>query len=417
MKTKKFAAIGKALTYFHLLLLLTACSLVEIKEQTNILNSLGEITGEITVTLENGHNLNAILLTKENGFLKVGNQYSVGADGRYVFPVVPGTYYIAAYVDSNNDEEFQLTEPASYLGITSQIPQEINVSAGEKINIENIRIEGIIKHIAAKDVIQDSPLIIKNIGRVVSIDDSMFDRSNASIGLWRPVDFIEKIGGGLFFLQAYDESKIPVLFIHGINGTALDWETTIASIDREKFQPWVLYYPSGVGLNQVSDYLIKSINTLQNRYKIDQLYVIAHSMGGLVARSFIMKHTEGKSTVKIALAMTVNSPLNGMASAKSGIKYSPIVAPSWHDVAMDSAFIKKINAWDMPADIPYHLIFSFESGEGDDGVVSLESQLPMKLQAEAVKIYGFNSGHASVLREDNFIILFNTILKQSLHNP
>ena len=409
------ALIKIVLLYLYMALLLSACSLPEIKKQSEIIDSLGEITGEVNVLVKEAGPVHVVLFIKKNGYFDLVDHYPVGADGKYVLHVIPDTYFIAAYMDANNDEIYQFGEPASYLGIADAEPREIRVNAGEKIVAESFTISGSIKSRVSVNTKWSYPKYDNNIGRVVSLDDPIFHRENAAMGLWRPLDFINNIGGGLFFLQKFDEEKIPVLFIHGANGTALDWKEVITSMDRERFQPWVLYYPSGGRLDMISNYLIESINTLRNRHKIKQLYVIAHSMGGLLARSYIMKNTESGNTVKIALSMTINSPMKGMESAKSGVQYSPIVVPSWRDVAMGSEFIQKITAWNWPEDIPYHLVFSYESGEGSDGVVSLESQIPLKLQAEAERIYGFNSGHASVLQDEIFISRFNAILIDSLH--
>ena len=405
------------LLYLYMVLLLSACSLPEIKKQSEIMDSLGEIRGEVNVSVKADGPVHVVLFIKDNGLLDLVDHYPVGADGKYIFHVIPDTYFIAAYMDTDNDEIYQLGEPASYLGIADAgaMPREIRVNMGEKIVVESLTISGSIKSRVSEKTQWSYPKYDNNIGRVVSLDDPIFHRENAAMGLWRPLDFINDIGGGLFFLQEFEEEKIPVLFIHGVNGTALDWKEVIASMDREKFQPWVLYYPSGGRLDMISNYMVESINTLHNRHKIKQLYVIAHSMGGLLARSYIMKHTDGENTVKIALSMTINSPMKGMESAKSGVQYSPIVVPSWRDVAKDSEFIQRITQWTWPVDIPYHLIFSYESGEGDDGVVSLESQIPLKLQAESERIYGFNSSHAGVLQDSDFLTTFNTILEETLN--
>lgn len=403
------------LLYLYMALLLSACSLPEIKKQSEIIDSLGEIRGEVNVSVEAEGPVHVILFEKNNGYFDMVDHYPVSDDGKYVLHVIPDTYFIAAYVDTNNDEIYQFGEPASYLGIMDVEPIGISVNAGEKIVAESLIISGSIKSRDSEYTKWSYPKYDENIGRVVSLDDPIFHRENAAMGLWRPLDFIDKVGGGLFFLQEFDEEKIPVLFIHGANGTALDWKEVIGSMDRERFQPWVLYYPSGGRLDMISNYMIQAMTTLKNRHKIQKLYVIAHSMGGLLARSYIMKHADSESTVKIALSMTINSPMQGMGSAKSGVEYSPIIVPSWRDVAEDSEFIQKITVWTWPVDIPYHLVFSYESGEGDDGVVSLESQIPLKLQAEAEKIYGFNSSHAGVLQDRKFITRFNTILEDSLN--
>lgn len=401
--------------YLFMALLLSACSLPEIKKQSEIINTLGVVTGEVHVSVNADGPVNVVLFEKKNEYFELVDYDILAKDGSYRLYVLPGTYSVAAYLDANNDGVYQEGEPASYLGVLDRRPKEIRVVASEKVTIEKISIDGAIKHKVEEDIVIDSPHYLNNVGRVVSLDDPIFQREKASMGLWQPLDFIETIGGGLFLLQEFDEAKIPVLFIHGINGTPIEWQNIVASMDKEKFQPWVLYYPSGVRLDMISDYLVTSINMLLHRFKFKQINIVAHSMGGLVLRSYVKKRNDKEGYVKIALAMTINSPMAGISGAKSGVKYSPIVVPSWRDVAKDSEFINQLTAWQWPEEIPYHLVFSYMSGEGDDGVVALESQIPLKLQQEAVRIYGFNSDHAGILKDEQFVLTFNGILGDSLH--
>jgi len=111
-------------------------------------------------------------------------------------------------------------------------------------------------------------------------------------------------------------------------------------------------------------------------------------MGGLVARSFIMKYQKEYPShfQNIKFVMTINTPMLGMSSADIGVRFSPIVILSWRDIAPGSDFLNKLNTWKWPDSVPYHLVFSYKSGEGDDGVVNLESQITNKLQLEAVNM-------------------------------
>ncbi len=110
------------------------------------------------------------------------------------------------------------------------------------------------------------------------------------------------------------------------------------------------------------------------------------------------------------MVVTINSPLGGMHSATSGVNHSPILAPSWRDVADNSEFPKDLHAWVWPQDIPYYLVFSYKPGEDYDGVVGLNSQLPLKLQSEAKRMFGFNNTHVGTVNDKAFIALFNEML-------
>ena len=73
---------------------------------------------------------------------------------------------------------------------------------------------------------------------------------------------IARDGGVFVELQEYDARRMPVIFVHGMSGTPLDFSAAIASLDRSKYQPWVLYYPSGLRLDMVSDYLVTAVRGL-----------------------------------------------------------------------------------------------------------------------------------------------------------
>ena len=131
-----------------------------------------------------------------------------------------------------------------------------------------------------------------------------------------------------------------------------------------------------------------------------------------MTRSLVMKHQSSQNSMNLAMVMTINSPLYGMDSAAKGVKSSPIVIPSWRDVARNSKFVETVHAWQWPKDIPYQMVFSYLPGEDGDGVVPLNSQLSQSLQQEAAHIQGFEAQHAGILSQQDFIAYFNQVLKK-----
>ena len=419
-KMSKLVSTIKSYKYFRLslflqvsLLLLSGCALSEINEQANIVENSGTIKGEIKTKSTHTGPVIVERFRVKSGIFIGEDRVTASATGSYKFSVNPGRYYIAAFIDTNNDGISQENEPYNYYGK----PTEIAVHAKDIVIVETITITD-TPPIGAEKIssIVNLEAPEKNIGRIVSMSDPMMNSDYYSTGLWRPFDFIDQVGGGLFLLQEYDAMKIPVLFVHGINGGPKNWEKLIENMDSKKFQPWLLYYPSGVRLDMVSDYMVKAVSELQNKFKFKRINIIAHSMGGLVTRSFIKKYVEQfpKEAKDIGLVMTINSPMGGMASAASGVKYSPIVVSSWRDVAAGSDFLKNIQKWTWPQFIDYRLVFSYDEDENGDGVVLLKSQIPTKLQAEATRIYGFNDSHAGILLDEKFFTLFNTIMAESI---
>jgi hypothetical protein len=107
--------------------------------------------------------------------------------------------------------------------------------------------------------------------------------------------------------------------------------------------------------------------------------------------------------------MTINSPKGGMPSASLGLD-APVMIQCWRDVAPGSEFLQGIHSWNWPKSIPYHLVFSYKSRSGDDGVVSLQSQIPLKLQKEAARVNGFNNSHTGTLSDISFLRLLTETL-------
>jgi len=337
--------------------------------------------------------------------------------GDFRFYAVPGMYYIAAFIDVNKDGIWQPEEHGQEHVNDFGIPIKIKVVARQTVILETITIDGTMPQsdMAVKPIVE-TIAIWSNIGQVTSLDDPRFNPENYSIGLWKPFDFLEQGEGGLFFLEKYHKNKVPVIFVHGVNGGPANWEKVIGSLDRQLFQPWVFYYPSGLRLDMISSYLVEAVSRLHNKYGFKDFDVIAHSMGGLVTRSFVKKYVEfaPENSKRLHLVMTINSPMAGMPAAAAGVKHSPIVVPSWRDVEPASEFLKLINTWNWPKEIPYHLVFSYKTKKGDDGVVQLQSQIPRKLQSESIRMYGFNNDHVGTLMDNEFLSLFNQILKNNI---
>ena len=403
-----------------LLLNISACSLFEIKEQAQQTESTGVIKGKILLNTSKSGPVNVHRYFLKNNTYIADSFIHTNSDGEYQFYTLPGTYYIAAFVDSNKDGEYQEDEDADFYSIEYGKPAPVVVNPREIVTVATITISGKAPELSSEYTSEDAlEKSVQNIGKQTSLDDPMFNRSNNSMGMWKPLQFLEQVGGGLFLLQKYQHNKIPVLFVHGMNGGPLDWKEAIDALDRDYFQPWVIYYPSGLRVDMISDYMVQAISDLQHKYEFNRIFIVAHSLGGLVARSSIKLYLQRYPELaeSIDLLMTVNTPLDGMESAALGVKNSPIVLPVWRDLDPESKFIHDLNDWLLPEDIPYYLIFSYMPGSGDDGIVPMQSQLPYLIQVNAAKIYGFNNTHLGTLKDRAFLNLFNAILAERRENP
>ncbi len=387
---------------------------VDVTQQVDAIDQRGSVSGKVVNRSGREGPILANLLKSDDDFIRWIDDYQVSANGAYRFFGIPGSYTVGAFVDVNRDGEYQTSEPATYLGEKKNRPSTFKLRENKKVNLQTLVVKNTLAPNLSSGIVYDANKALNNIGRVVSLRDRRFSRDNAQLGMWQPLAFSKQVGGGLFLLKKYRQGRIPVIFVHGMNGTPLDWEVPIKNLDLGRFQPIVFHYASGLPLDVVSELLLKAINKLQSQHRFPEFYIAAHSMGGLVTRSFVKKYVASENPARIGLVMTINSPMKGLKSAQTGVRYFPVVVPAWRDVAYNSKFVRELHAWRWPQDIPYHLVFSYLPDEAGDGVVELESQIPRSLQKEASAIYGFNGEHAEVLRDREFVAEFNDILANSL---
>ena len=254
------------------------------------------------------------------------------------------------------------------------------------------------------------------VGQVVSLDDPRFSAVNARWGLWIPQEFRPDTGAGLYFLQDYARDKTPLLFVHGSGGNPTDFRLLIESLDRSRYQPWVYFYPTGMRLERQSELLYRIIAALQNRFGFRRLGVLAHSMGGLVARGAISEAVGRSAPIEFPVFITLSTPWQGHAGAEKGVAQSPAVVPAWRDMATRSPFLKKI--WDtpLPKETAYYLLFGYSGdfslmiNRNNDGAVSLASMLDPRAQAAARRTFGFNEDHGGVLSSPAVVQVVQAIL-------
>jgi triacylglycerol esterase/lipase EstA (alpha/beta hydrolase family) len=255
------------------------------------------------------------------------------------------------------------------------------------------------------------------IGEVANLEDSRFTYENGRIGLWEPIRFWETVGGGVFFLEPFTQEKTPVLFVHGAGGHPKEWAGIVKELDRSHFQPWVAFYPSGFRLDWIVEGLDKALTEVFVTHKFKKLIVIAHSMGGLITRSLINHIVERDARYKPQiLFITISTPWGGHQAAQIGIDFAPAVIPSWVDMVPNSPFQQTLYQTPWPDRMNYYLFFSFKGGRNpftngnDDGTVSLISQLKPEAQEAAVKSFGFNEDHTSILKSPQVSRKINQIL-------
>ena len=337
--------------------------------------------------------------------------------GSFQMVTLVGTHHLFAFNDLNNDFEYQPNEPSGWYDLPgiSQVTGRVD------------RIAFAIRPLAldatgwpAMGNLFDlrkgqAALLSIQLGLQVSLDDARFDPDLSSLGMWQPLHFTRLGYVGIYFLEAYDAEKTPVLFVHGIDGSPRDFAAMIARLDRKKYQPWFLYYPSGLDLRVLGDGLFGMLSELNHRYPFANLHIVAHSMGGLVARSFLAGCARDGRCEYVRSFTSLSSPFGGHKEARKGIDYSPVVMPVWKSLAPGSRFLDGLFRRPLPGRVPHYLLFSYfntslTSFASGDGTVQLESQLRPEAQAQATALRGFDEDHMSILGNEAVTTYLSGIL-------
>ncbi len=394
-----------------LCLLLTSCQFRALKRNLETIEQTSRISGRIV----SGHDPDKPVLvalyrhdsSATDNKNTLATYWVVYGTGSFKLFANPGRYYLLAFEDSNENMTFDPDEWVGWYGD----PSLIETAPGQHYDDLEIRLmepdrgRQELPELYAR---KSAPIRISreymSVGDIKELEDSDFDPANGRLGLWEPVTFVQRKLSGIFFLEPYDAEKIPVVFIHGAGGTPRDWKYLIDGLDREKFQPWVYYYPSGLRLSASAQFLAVGLRELQVRRHFRPFKIVAHSMGGLVARAAIGELARDSAFPPVSTLITIATPWQGHAAAQLGVDHAPAVVPSWYDLVPGSPFQKQTSAEAFPPSLRYYLLFGYRGvssafgGENGDGTVALKSILDPAMQNRAEKVYGFDENHAGILK-------------------
>ncbi|PTY04182.1 hypothetical protein DB346_05195 [Verrucomicrobia bacterium LW23] len=103
----------------------------------------------------------------------------------------------------------------------------------------------------------------------------------------------------IYMLDPYDPHKIPLLMVHGLQSTPVDFGLLVNSIRqdpvlRARYQVWQFYYTSGTPVLANALRLRESLNALLHNIDPDssdpatrRIVVLGHSMGGVISHTLV----------------------------------------------------------------------------------------------------------------------------------
>ena len=360
---------------FALLLLCAAlqgCMFRDVKEQQQRIATFCLFEGEVAAERREAAPL-VVMLLRETGTGAAPNEtweladhFVLDGPGRWLFRANAGaTYGLAAFQDLNRDLKYQPGEPF----LRPDASGVFTCAAAEAR-----------RDIALRIPAAGRPRVGGTFDVAALQARTLHDQLALTLGQLTAVGEIAALS---------DARKIPVLFVHGINGTPANFRAL-----------------------------------MQLQHGFERFAFVAHSMGGLVSRGFLLRYGESGGRAAVPLFVTIATPWGGHKGAELGIKTAPVVVRVWVDMAPGSEYQSALFYADpatrreprrLAAGTQHHLLFTFKQGsatlgDANDGVVTVSSQLSREAQRDGARLYGFNETHMSVLQSEEVSVLLNELL-------
>lgn len=344
-------------------------------------------------------------------FEVVDVSYMARPDSYYGLNLPEGDYQLLVVSDMDRDGYYDADEVVGSEDLSlslEKFPEK--VVPGRNIELNNgERIGEVVFRVPVVWTAREVESLFYPRGSIRPLDDPAFSSEMGTLGLYAPARFLEELPMMFYALEEDMPHKIPIVFVHGIGGSARNFEDIVAALDRSRYRPWFFHYPSGMDLDQLAAmfhrvFLSGDVVSLGEMPMI----IVAHSMGGLVARAALNRQSNDAREARVEKLITIASPLGGHPAVRLSRK-APVVIPSWRNLHPDGEFIDELNATPLPLHTEHHLIYAYngeqavESDGSTDGVVPLSSQLTAPARESATALYGFKASHAEVIRSEEVI--------------
>lgn len=382
------------------------------ESESTVYNS-AVIKGRI-VSAEDDKDSTLIIAYRSANGKKEFTEYVVTNSNRSFMLYLPaGRHLLFAITDFNHNGIYEDDEVSGLYGSVLQ-PAEIAIREGELVTGVVIQTAQANKHqlkLPLEWHEQKDQKFIRQLthnGQILKIYHEYFSLENAQTGYWNPSSFMKAFGAHIYLTEEYSPRKIPILFVHGAEGSPQNWIYFYMRLDRSRYQPWFFYYPSGIRLPLAAALLNEELRELHHKHGFQKMVIVAHSVGGLTARSFMTRFISDKQNNFIKLFVTLATPWSGFGVADASQILPHKSIPVWVDLGTQSDFIKMTMEDRLPANINHYIFY------GKNDKVCGDKALDDRAVACAVKSFGFDCTHDTILSDRKVFTRFTEILDKEL---
>jgi len=184
---------------------------------------------------------------------------------------------------------------------------------------------------------------------------------------------------GLFMPEHFDPARPLVVLIHGLDCGQANWTDMHGLLEREGYQVACFDYPSDQPIADSAALFRRHMTDLRRAFPQSRVDIVAHSMGGLVARAYV----EGPGYAGGVERLIMIGPPNagsGWARVRMLLEFQehyqlwrhdPAWRPSWmitdglgeagRDLRPGSAFFKQLNARPRREGVQYTIVAGTQS--------------------------------------------------------
>ena len=351
--------------------------------------------------------------------------HRLSSNTHYGLNLPPGAYDLIVFADVNQNGLYENNEAVGQRQLVlKQVDSQSKVESKIDIMIGAIKTLGWPVEIPVRNATELEQSLYYPAGTLRQLEDPIFDKDMSTLGMYHPAAFLEKASTMFYALEEDIGYKIPVIFVHGINGSAREFKNIVDKLDSTYYKPWFFHYPSGADLGQMAQFfhnVFLSGKVIPVDEKIP-IIVVAHSMGGLIVREALnLLDSSQKMTLHF---ISMATPFGGHPAAAAGEDKGLISIPSWRDLNPSNKFITNLYRRTLPPFVSHQLMYAYGNpkklkvGENSDGVVPLSSQLHETAQKQTIKQTGYNVSHVEILQAPKAIDqLIHTIEQVHIKYP